>query len=433
MIYWAPLLHFYQPPLQLAHVLRKVVNESYRPLTEVFSQYPHARVTVNINGVLTEMLAEGGYQDIIQAMKELAEKGQLEFTGSAKYHPILPLIPVDEMRRQIRRNAQTNRHFFGDVYRPRGFFPPELAYGPSLLQPVLESRHEWLIVSGIACPLAWPINAIHEAASNGDRLPVFFRDDILSNRISFHDIDGDGFAQHLREMGSGGGDAYVVTAMDAETFGHHIRHWEKLFLVEVYESLQPAALPEVALAQSRALAESHRGLLQMPLRQEPAEVAIVTISELLEHFPRGQALEPRPSSWSTTSEDLAAGNPYPLWKAPNNALHRLQWEHIDIAVTLVRQAEQLADNEASRQHTRIARALLDRALHSCQFWWASRRPMWDTNMVSRGLAQQREAVFNAFRSISLSGAEESVKRDAYYRVVAARDLGNKIHDRLFWD
>ncbi|MBI2846505.1 MAG: hypothetical protein HYX82_01335, partial [Chloroflexi bacterium] len=144
MIYWAPLFHFYQPPIQIHQVLRKVCEESYRPLLEVFKQYPHAKATVNICGVLTEMLWENGFGDVIQSLKELAEKGQLEFTGSAKYHPVLPLIPRDEMKRQIRRNYLTNRHFFGDVYSPRGFFPPEMCYSDSIIEPLLEARHEWI-------------------------------------------------------------------------------------------------------------------------------------------------------------------------------------------------------------------------------------------------------------------------------------------------
>ena len=76
---------------------------------------------------------------------------------------------------------------------------------------------------------------------------------------------------------------------------------------------------------------------------------------------------------------------------------------------------------------------LDPALLSCQFWWASRRPHWDINMISRGMAQQGEVVLNAFRSINLSGAAEEVKRESYYRVVAARDIRAKLRDQLFWD
>ena len=39
-IYWANLLHFYQPPIQIPEILRKVVNESYRPLIEVHRAVP---------------------------------------------------------------------------------------------------------------------------------------------------------------------------------------------------------------------------------------------------------------------------------------------------------------------------------------------------------------------------------------------------------
>ena len=88
MIYWAQLLHFYQPPTQIPEVLRKICDESYRPLINVFKKYPHARVTVNINGVLTEMLYQCGHSDIIDGLNELADRGQIEFTGSGKYHPI---------------------------------------------------------------------------------------------------------------------------------------------------------------------------------------------------------------------------------------------------------------------------------------------------------------------------------------------------------
>jgi alpha-amylase/alpha-mannosidase (GH57 family) len=56
--YWALLLHFYQPPTQLPYVLRQIVRESYRPLIQLLADSPHARVTVNINGVLTEMLMD---------------------------------------------------------------------------------------------------------------------------------------------------------------------------------------------------------------------------------------------------------------------------------------------------------------------------------------------------------------------------------------
>ena len=32
MVYWAPILHLYQPPTQFPAVLKRICDESYRPL-----------------------------------------------------------------------------------------------------------------------------------------------------------------------------------------------------------------------------------------------------------------------------------------------------------------------------------------------------------------------------------------------------------------
>jgi len=432
MIYWAPLFHFYQPPTQVRGILLKISNEAYRPLLEVLDDYPHAKATVNINGVLTEILWECGHSDIINKLKKLAEDKKIEFTGSAKYHPILPLIPTEEIERQIRRNHLTNRHFFGDVYIPRGFFPPEMCYSQDIVEPVIESRHEWIILSGVACPVVWPMDVIHEVGYDEEQLAAFFRDDILSNKISFKDIDGKSFIDHLKQLYKGESDIYVITAMDAETFGHHIRNWEKLFLAEVYETLEPVEFDK-GTVQQKPLAEQHRRLFEFQRNGEIKQIEIVTISQLLEHFPKGSRIEPRPSSWSTTGDDLKARNYYPLWKDKDNAVHQMQWEHLSIVMDVTLKAYELADNPSSRHFVSIARSLLDQALHSDQFWWASKRPMWDINMIHRGLNLQREVLVNAYKAISVSGCSPQTKKEYHYKEVAARHISYEITDSLYAD
>ncbi len=428
MIYWALLLHFYQPSSQIYGVVEKVVKESYRPLIEVIGRYPQARVTVNINGATTQLLAETGHRDVVEGLRGLAEKRQIEFTGSGKFHPILPLIPSDERIRQIRRNHLTNRNYFGESYAPRGFFPPEMAFDLDILEPVIASRHEWIILSGVACPVAWPMDIVHEASHNDDRLAVFFRDDILSNRVSFKDIDARKFIDHLRGLRHEDGDTYVITAMDAETFGHHIPNWDKDFLANVFAALDggPPTKPETPTKKKSAEAPA----LTAPKTPEYPDVRPALISDLLELFPRGKIIEPKASSWSTTDQDIRAGNYYPLWKDKNNPIHTLQWEHMNIAIELFDKAMLLADNAGARRFADIARNLLDIALQSDQFWWANKGSRWDINMVNRGMAQQHEVILNAYKAISLSACGEERKRLFYYRVVVARDIRNKVSDKL---
>jgi 4-alpha-glucanotransferase len=433
MIYWAPLLHFYQPPTQTTSMLMRISNESYRPLVDVFEEFPNARVTVNINGVLTEMLGQCGYPEVLEKLRNLAAQGRIEFTGSGKYHPILPLIPTEETERQIRLNYQTNRNLLGEVYKPRGVFPPEMCYSRDIVDSIIESRHEWIILSGIACPVAWPMNVIHEISSGHDKLAVFFRDDILSNKISFRNIDGPGFIEHLKRLYNPQGDIYVVTAMDAETFGHHIQHWDQLFLAQIFETLEPMAEDDKTMHQQKPLAEQHRRLFEFEKDKTDRQISIVTISELLDIFPRGEKVEPKPSSWSTSADDIKIQNYYPLWDDKNNPVHQKQWEHLSITMDIAHKAIEVADSDNATQFANISRTTLDEALHSDQFWWASKKPMWDVNMVYRGLNLQREVLLNAYKAISLSNAKPELKKEYYYKLVAARYIFDQITDRLYID
>jgi len=370
-----------------------------------------------------------GHRDVVDGLRSLAENGQLEFTGTGKYHPILPLIPREEVKRQIDLNIQTNRRFFGKSYAPQGFFPPETCYSRDILRPIIESGYRWIILSGIACPAEWPLDIIYRAECDGQEIAVFFRDDVLSNRISFRNIEAKEFIAHLEQWQGKRENIYVVTAMDAETYGHHIQGWERIFLARVYQELEPWLESTPDIKQATVLAGQHISLLTNG--EAATKIQMVTLSELLDLFPRGPAIEPRPSSWSTTADDMKVGNYYPLWQDKNNEAHHLQWEHLGICIELVNKALECADNEESRRSAAIARGLLDRAEHSCQMWWASNRPMWDINLIHMGLLDQWRTVVNAYRAINKSGASEKTKREYYQRTVAARDIRNKLEDRLF--
>ena len=430
MIYWAPLLHFYQPTNQAHWVLRKICEESYRPLVKLFSELPNAKVAVNINAALTELLDEHGMSDVISGLRDLCEKGRLEFTGSAKYHAILPLIGQDEMLRQIVLNNQTNKQFFGDCYAPKGFFPPEMAYSRDIVKPVLETGHKWIIMSGVACPVDWPNNVVHGIVAGRQKLAVFFRDDILSNKVSFRDLNAAGFLEQLRQLRGKQQDIYVITAMDAETFGHHIKNWEKLFLGEVYEALMPTEPIGKGGKQLQQMVDTQKEIFGAAGRKDKADIEVVPISKLVDMFPFGQSIEPRASSWSTTLDDIKDNNPYPLWNGKGNTLHQLQWQHLKIATDMTYKAMKVATTEAVKLHADLARGLLDKALQSDQFWWGSRRPMWDINLIHQGLLIQREVILNAYKAIKISDLTEDEKMEYYYRVLAGRDIRSKITDQL---
>jgi len=104
---------------------------------------------------------------------------------------------------------------------------------------------------------------------------------------------------------------------------------------------------------------------------------------------------------------------------------------MSICSEIVLKAVQVADNDESKHFAGIARGLLDRAFYSCQFWWASHKPMWDINLIHMGIDEQHRAIVNAYRAINKSGTSGDTKKEFYHKLVAARDVRNKIVDRLF--
>jgi len=385
-ITWANFLHIYQPPTQFPVMLRQIAEQSYFELTALLRTNPKAKITLNINGSLTEQLETQGLGLLLEQIKELADRGQIEFTGSAKYHPILPKLPKEEIKRQIELNTETNRKFFGNFWKPQGFFPPEMAYSQDVAEVVTQSGFKWMILSEYGFPpdiSTRPDNSVIYS-HKGLPLKLFFRDHQTSIDLAFGKIWSatDFMTMVERETQPG---QYLLTAMDGETFGHHRPGLEKV-LAEIYA--HPATDSKL-------------------------------VSELLDIYPKGPEVEPLPSSWGLEEEDLKRGYPYPRWDYPGNSIHSRQWELVNLAIKSV---WAIAKTDPGYQ---AMREKLDRALHSDQFWWAGGRPNWHFRMVEMGGRMLKDIVQES------PGASPEDKNQALnlYREIV--DLGMKLHgDRV---
>jgi len=352
-MYWTNFLHIYQPPTQTEGIVRKVTEESYRTLVRVLREAPGSKITLNISAVLTEQLARYGLDDVIGGLRELAERGQIEFTGSAMYHPILPLIPKDEVIRQVKLNTDVNQRYFGEIYKPRGFFPPEMCYSYEVAQTVAELGFRWIIVDEISFRGkigSVKYDRLYKVEGLGDFL-VFFKERPFSAGITYGAYPSAGpFIAALK--GRLEGHSYLLTGTDGEVYGHHRPGQEEL-LSEVFARGTPKTC---------------------------------TISELIRHFVQVNTVSPLPSSWSTWEDEMAQDIPYPQWQYPGHELHKLQWQLTDFVLHTVKEAPSGAPRFSE------ARSLLDQGLHSCQYWWASCRPWWSVEMIECGARKLYQAV-----------------------------------------
>ena len=345
------LLHFYQPYNQQDDILQRIVHECYLPITRGLLGRPAAKLNININAALTELLIDKGYGEVVENIAKLSGRGQVELTGSAKYHAFLPLIPQSELERQVKINTSTNQQHLGDTYEPVGFFPPEMAVSPQLLERISSLGFKWTAAPQVSSSLKEGLGDYLYKDSQS-QLNVFLRNKRVSSLLlSGVCRDAADFIEQTKDLHS---DKYWFCVMDAETFGHHRIGHEK-FLFDVLDN--PFFEPVTA----------------SDLMNEPLPLKEITI---------------RPSTWTNEEQDFwldreqnvpTTAKSFILWRDPENPIHKLQWELLDLAVSEVNNY----DNKAESRYLE-ARGLLDSAIASDQFWWASAKPWWSLEMLEQG-------------------------------------------------
>ena len=376
-MYWANFLHIYQPPTQKPIWIKRIADESYRKIMAELKRAPQVKITLNINGILCELLEKNNCRDVIADIKFLADRGQIELTGSAKYHAFLPKLPSPEIIRQIKLNEETLKKYFGSAFQPKGFFPPEMAYSQKVAVVAKKMGYQYILIDELAFPKLRIKKIYQENQIQTDRVYeiknlkdffVFFRERNFSFRILSAQIGTVSIL--LRELGERlYKEEYAFTAMDGETFGHHRPGLEKL-LFEI--STEPS-------------------------------LKTVTISELISLFPKREIVEPVGSTWALMPADLAKQEPFSRWADPQNKIQSWQWRLTQLALKVVGQKK---DSKA--------RNLLDAALHSDQYWWASARPWWSLEMIERGAKELKDVVLIASDS---SAKDRKSSQDLYAKII----------------
>ncbi len=341
---WANFLHFYQPADQQPDILEAIVAQSYRPIIDGIKNNKNVHLTINMNGALFELLHKFGYTDLIHDIKNLVAEGRLEITGSAKYHALLPLLSKEEIKRQIELNTLTLKHFLGD-YTPNGFFPPEMAFDEKVAEVVSELGFKWIILDEISCGgVVGQIDYSQVYKLTGSKLNVFFRERRLSNLIMSAVVRS---RETLLEAMQGDLNTgkFVITAMDAETFGHHRPGLEKM-LFEIFDT---------------------------------PEFELVKISDISKYYSEQKEIFPTKATWASSTEDIEHGIQFLSWNDPENLIHKMQW-----ALTMLVIGEVY---KMDKTHPRfgLVREKMDKSLASDHFWWASAKPWWSLEMIEDGV------------------------------------------------
>ncbi|NMC51853.1 hypothetical protein GYA54_03960 [Candidatus Kuenenbacteria bacterium] len=346
---WVNFLHFYQPPTASDEQIKDIAKSSYEPWADFLWQHKKVKVTINFTACLTERLFLLGYDKLLKKFSHLADRGQVEFVESAAFHPILPLLPDKEIIKQIKINHSINRRRFGSVYRPRGFFLPEMAYSQRVAGIINYLKYQYLILDQISLDGTTKnkIDSDYKYQIKGTNLFVVFRDRFISQSFVPHD---------LIDLVST--DKTIITATDGELYGHRYWNWWPPYLHIINNK----------------------------------KVTTKTISEYLRGLRATKNISPVSSSWESSEEEIKKGIPFALWYDLKNNIHKSLWQLANFVLELNYNHSEDPDHFSSRLH-------LEKGLASCTFWWASGRdfqlfgsPAWNPEEIEKGALELLRSV-----------------------------------------
>lgn len=379
---WLNFLHFYQPANAESFSIHKALDKSYWRLLRLMEEHPDLRATWNVSGCLLERLADEKENAFLERLKFLVKKGRVELTGSAAYHGFLPLLPEDEVIRQIKTNEKILRKHFGKNFKPAGFFFPEMAYSPALSKLVKRLGYSWIILDEIAYS---SINKKRPEAGkvyidSASGLKVVFRDRAISSAYP-----PDKIWPLIKKEKSEAGKAkkaeleIILTATDAELYG--LRHEDPT--AEIEKIAKEKSLSSATLS---SFIKSVKGKLEKT--------------------------ELKSSSWESSPKDVNGGKPYHLWLDKNNKIQVNLWKLADIALDMGVKFKKDKNHYWYRWH-------LVRGLASCTFWWASAHDFskiygpyaWSPDEIERGL----EDMIRSVRSFAdLKTKKRKLEAEAIY-------------------
>lgn len=320
MKYWSMVLHFYQPPTQEPEITENILKSCYLPLLRVLSERNGYGLTVNISGGLLLQLKKLGADEFFDLMKRLIHGGKIEVVNSAMYHPLIPVIPKDVVVRQIKKNSQTLKSLLG-VETTNGFFPPELAVDNESLN-LIDSNYIFIDKSSLSKD---PI-----AKYDDKYLLINNREVCELLRVYPKELSAKTVIDLVNKNCDENG--LIVTANDAELFGHHY---------------------------------SERLQVLSDLLNE-GEIKFIKASEAIVKF--GSQANIVSNVLSSTWQDC---NGFDLWN--KNALQRKYLKLLKIV------HESILNNSNTETQD-----LFNQGCSSCYLYWLSNWPWWHPGLVQKG-------------------------------------------------
>lgn len=153
-------LHMHQPPGNLEFLIDNDEFQAEQIIRcyERTARYAHlhadvSRFHVSFSGVLLEQLRDPQivnryrkFVDIPRVLDMYRSTATIELVGSGYFHPIFPLIPIEDWQDQLVRSREIMEDIFGRA--PLGFWPPGMAFCMEMVPALAKAGYEYVVIDG---------------------------------------------------------------------------------------------------------------------------------------------------------------------------------------------------------------------------------------------------------------------------------------------
>ena len=260
-------VHAHQPVGNFPEVLEDAHQRCYKPFLHIVHGYPAFRFAIHASGWLLEWMLQN-HPDDMALLKEMAQRGQVEFFGAGDIEPVLAVIPYRDRMSQIAAMSDRLEQYF--VQRPQGAWLTERVWEASVVPALGDSGIRYVMVDDYHFLCAGTererLNGYHTTEEDGRMLDLYPISEALRYRMPFspaHEV-----VTYIESLADDSGQAAAIYFDDIEKFGIwpetydwvYTRGWLKNFIEGVLAS---------KIIRSAHFADHHResrskGLVYLP-------------------------------------------------------------------------------------------------------------------------------------------------------------------------
>jgi len=217
-IHLSLVFHNHQPVGNFGFVFERAMREAYEPMIRLLEKHPGVKVGLHYSGCLLDWMFEHD-GELIERIRALVGRGQVEILTGGYYEPILVAIPDRDKYGQIKKLSETVRREFG--YEPVGAWLAERVWEQHLAKNFHEAGVRYTIVDDTHFRYAGvkeeDLFGYYITEEQGKSLAIFSTLKALRYSIPWSDVDS--VIGWLIERADESGKKLALMGDDGEKFG----------------------------------------------------------------------------------------------------------------------------------------------------------------------------------------------------------------------